>query len=502
MRRVKLAIAVIGLALGVMVARGIAAQAAVPSQVEGSWQKVACPFDSTKALVPVTCGRLKVPENYDSPGRVVEIAFMVVKARRNVDANGPVLFLNGGPGDISLFFAESLVTHPRINEVAVDRDWVFFDQRGTGRSSPALYCPPENDFFKRVKTCRDQLIQQGVDLSQYNSARIARDMEALREALGVKQWNLWGISYGARLATITARYYPSSVRSVVLDAAGVPEGPELIDDARGTENALNKIFAKCAVDPACSSKFPQLRSRFIAAIPQLRQQPLSAGERRYDDAYMLRFIRNWLYPRGYSTFEQRIQSLIVFMDAAARGDAQLMLATQQRMRREEGLDTRVYPPVPMYGRESLGQNLSVYCNEKEPFESMEDYQKAVASSEMLRALLQGFGGPSACSFWPAGQAEPIANRPAHYDGPQLVFTGELDASSSGIAGYMIEMANANARNVVFRNGMHGQFPTELPTAEDYPYWTCALRLAHQFFADPQRRLDTGCAETRPLRLVR
>src|SRR5687768_14916303 len=40
-----------------------ALKAATPSQVEGSWEKVACPFDSRKALLPVTCGRLKVPEN-------------------------------------------------------------------------------------------------------------------------------------------------------------------------------------------------------------------------------------------------------------------------------------------------------------------------------------------------------------------------------------------------------------------------------------------------------
>jgi hypothetical protein len=84
----------------------------------------------------------------------------------------------------------------------------------------------------------------------------------------------------------------------------------------------------------------------------------------------------------------------------------------------------------------------------------------------------------------------------------LVFTGELDASSSGSAGYTIARDNANARQVVFRNGMHGQFPAELPTPEDTEYRMCALRLARAFVADPQRRLDTSCAESRQLRLVR
>jgi pimeloyl-ACP methyl ester carboxylesterase len=393
------------------------------------------------------------------------------------------------------------VTHPHIRDVVVDRDWIFFDQRGTGRSTPALYCAPDADWFTQVKSCRDKFIAQGTDLSQYNSARIVGDMEALRVALGERQWNLWGISYGARLATIAARSYPASVRSIILDAGSIPDGQERVDDARGTEVALYKIFAKCAADSACASAYPQLRSRFIEALPRLRQQPLSAGDRQYDDGALLRFIRGWLYPRGYSTFEARIQSLLMFMDAAARGDGQLMASTRQRMRIEEGLDTRREPPVPDYGRYAIGQNLSVYCHEKKPFESMEEYQRAAASSVILRALLQGFDDPNACSLWPSGQAEPAA-RTGVYDGPQLVFTGELDASSSGPAGYRIAMLNANARNVVFRNGMHGQFPAELPTPEDTPYRMCALRLAREFVMDSQRRLDTSCAETRELRLVR
>jgi pimeloyl-ACP methyl ester carboxylesterase len=473
----------------------------VPAAASAQGWQVPCPFDSTKALLPVTCGRLKVLENPANPaGRMVDVAFMRVRGPRSIDQHGPMVFLNGGPGDNSLYYAEQLVTHPHIRDVVVDRDWIFFDQRGTGRSTPSLYCEPHDDWLQQVRGCRDRLTGQGIDLSQYNSARIAADMEALRVALGVRQWNLWGISYGARLAVISARTYPASVRSIILDAGGVPEGQELLDDARGTEMALNKIFSKCATDTACSRAYPQLRSRFSAALPRLRQQPLQAGDRRYDDGALLRFIRAWLYPRGISTFEQRIQSLLVFMDAAARGDGQLMAATRQRMRTEEGLP-RTDPPLPPNGRYSIGQNLSVYCHESEPFQSMEESQRAAARSEILRALLQRLGTDSACALWRAGRADTTV-RTRVYDGPQLVFTGELDASSSGLEGYQIAMLNANAKSVVFRNGMHGQWPMELPTREDTPYRMCALRLAREFVADPQRRLDTSCAETRQLRLVR
>jgi hypothetical protein len=233
----------------------------------------------------------------------------------------------------------------------------------------------------------------------------------------------------------------------------------------------------------------------------LRQQPLSANGQRFDDASVMGFIFNWLYPRGYSTYEQRIQNLLIFIDAAARGDAPLMADTRKKIREEEGLD-KPRPVEPMYARYSTGQSLSVYCNERRPFESRDEYRAAVEKSEIIRSFLQGFDDPSDCALWPSGEAEQIAGTHVYYDGPQLAFTGELDASSSGLAGYRIEMLYVNARNVVFRNGYHGQFPAELPNEEDRDYWRCALKMAHQFFADPEQKLDTGCAETRKLHLTR
>jgi pimeloyl-ACP methyl ester carboxylesterase len=479
------------------------ANAATPSQVQGSWEKVACPFDASKALLPVTCGRLKVPENYDDPkGRSIEVAFMVVKAPQNTDPENPVIFLSGGPGSPSLVHVETLVTVPAIREIVVDRDWVFFDQRGGGRSSPTLFCQPDDDWFKRVKTCRDQLLKQGVDLTQYNSARIASDMEALRKALGVKQWNVWGASYGTRLAFTMARYYPSSVRTLLLDSGDLPEDQEVVEDLRGLEVVVHKLFSKCAADAACSSKFPELRSRFLAALPRLRQQPLTIGKEKLGDARVMGFILNTLYAGSYPTFEQRIQSVLTYMDAAARGDGELMLQIEQKITKE----TPPPPKLPDVGRFNMGQSLSIDCHEEKPFESAEEYAQAAAKSDIVRAMFglgEYDGNFKTCALWPAGRADPIENTHVYYDGPILAFTGELDANLSGLAGYKIAMLYANARNVVFKNGAHAQFyiRTYNYSPEEYEYRRCALELGRQFLADPHRTLDTRCAETRKLRLV-
>jgi pimeloyl-ACP methyl ester carboxylesterase len=475
---------------------------ATPDRIDIALEKVACPFDATKALLPVECGRLKVPENYNNPGRMIELAFMTVHPERNTDPANPVIYLSGGPGQPILVYAEMLVANTHIRDLVVDRDWVFYDQRGEGRSIPSLRCPREQDYLKRVAICRDGLIGEGVDLSQYNSMRSARDIEELRKALGVQQWNLWGISYGSRLAFAIARDFPESVRSIIHDGPSYPEGLEIVDDFRGTDIAINRLFSKCAADPACSSKYPGLG---VGSSPRcrVRQRPLTVGDETVDDTTLVHFVRGRLFTGDLANalLERRVQTLLAYMDAATRGDGRAMFQVKQKVPEETG----DYSAVPVEGWYAMGQNLSVECNEERPFESLEAYRQAASESDIVRALYgedEGLGNFQDCALWPAGRADPSRKTRISYDGPQLAFSGELDASLSGLSGYKIAMLYPNARNVVFDNAVHGQVElADLPPTRIDPYRACALHLARQFFADPKSSLDTSCAATRKLRLV-
>jgi pimeloyl-ACP methyl ester carboxylesterase len=353
-----------------------------------------------------------------------------------------------------------------------------------------------------IKTCRDRLLKEGVDLAQYNSARISNDMEALRKALGVKQWNVWGASFGSRLAFTFARYYPASTRTLLIDGPYMPEEQERVSDLQGAEIVINKIFNKCSSDAACAARYPDLRTRFLAAIPRLRLQPISIKEESLDDERVMGFITGTLYGGSVPTFEKRIQTVLAYTDAAARGDGPLMLQIEEKL----NSDTPPRPQLPEQGRWHEGQNASIDCHEEKPFESVEEYARAAASSEMIRSLLGKRGGVRVfkrCALWPSGRADPIENTRVYYDGPILAFTGELDPTLSGLAGYKIEMIYANARNVVFRNNGHVQFyiRTYNYSEEEAPYRRCALELGRQFIADPRRALDTRCSETRKLRLL-
>jgi hypothetical protein len=229
---------------------------------------------------------------------------------------------------------------------------------------------------------------------------------------------------------------------------------------------------------------------------------MAVGEERIGDERVVRFVVDSLYGGAVPTFENRVQTVIAYADAAARDDGAGLLQIEQRMREK----TPAPPRLPDQGRWAVGQNLSIDCHEEKVFESKEEYLAAAAKSEFVRSLLGRQGGNwsfQACSLWPTGRADPIENTRVYFDGPILAFTGELDPTLSGTAGYRIEMIYANARNVVFRNAGHVQFyiRTYNYSNEEYPYRRCALELARQFHADPRATLDTRCAETRKLRLV-
>lgn len=503
MRRQIIPLRLLVLAILGVVAFGSAALNAAPEARAGiALQKSACPFDTRAARLPVECGRLKVPENYDASAKAIEIAFMIAYPRGKHDLSNPVLYLSGGPGSPTLAYAERLVVSPLVHNVVVDRPWVFFDQRGQGRSVPALRCPREEDYFKRLKLCRDALIKDGVDLSQYNSVRSARDIEELRKALGVGQWNLWSVSYGSRLAFAVARDFPASIRAIVHDGPSYVEGLEIVDDFRGADIALNRLLMKCATDAVCQSRYPDLRERFLTSLPRLRERPISVGEERFDDARVVTFVRDALFA-GTQVFDRRVSQAPAYMDAAAKGDGEAMLRIEKAAPQET--DPFADNPIPAEGRYAMGQNLSVECFDERGFESPDDYRLAAEQSDIVRALFGKAMLASAfqeCAVWPSGRADRDRKSRVYFDGPQLAFTGDLDPTLSGLSGYEMEMLFPNARNVVFRNAGHAQAPLDVnPLKAADPYMLCALRLGRRFFADPHGELDTRCAKTRALRLA-
>ncbi|NLU82848.1 prolyl aminopeptidase [Rhodococcus sp. HNM0569] len=101
----------------------------------------------------------------------------------------PVVFVHGGPGG---------GTDPeqrRFFDPAAYRI-VLFDQRGCGRSTPH--------------------VADGADLTVNTTWHLVDDLEALRRALGIERWQVFGGSWGSTLALAYAQTHPGRVTELVL----------------------------------------------------------------------------------------------------------------------------------------------------------------------------------------------------------------------------------------------------------------------------------------------
>jgi hypothetical protein len=168
-----------------------------------------------KVLAQVRCGYLIVPENRSQPdGRQLRLAVAIARSLSATPRPDAVVLLSGGPGDS---FVQGT---PRLMNVVMaglraDRDLIVWDQRGTGHSQP-VFCPELSARLRGIETrglersallaqrrqlvteCREAMLRERVDLSQYNTLVSAQDLEDLRRVLGVAQWNLMAVSYGTR----------------------------------------------------------------------------------------------------------------------------------------------------------------------------------------------------------------------------------------------------------------------------------------------------------------
>ena len=99
-----------------------------------------------------------------------------------------------------------------------NRDVIILEQRGNRYTEPSLTCDM-SVWWEEVEghtPCLDSLKAQGIDLTQYNTAVITQDIDALRQTLEYEKWNLYGSSYSTRLMQLTMALHPDGIRSVLL----------------------------------------------------------------------------------------------------------------------------------------------------------------------------------------------------------------------------------------------------------------------------------------------
>jgi pimeloyl-ACP methyl ester carboxylesterase len=440
-------------------------------------------------LYEAACGHLVVPEDRSQPeGGDVRLPVAIFKSKSPNPAPDPVIHLVGGPGG-NLLDQSEFYLNAGGARILQARDYVLFNQRGTHHTQPSLECPGQKEFRREIGqqelnreereareiefllTCQTGLLEQGIDMSAYNSAEIAADIEDLRLALGYDQVNLYGISYGTRLALTAMRDHPQGIRSVIIDSIYPPQVDLDQELALNADRAFNTLFEGCAADRLCSSQYPELDRVFFQVVDELNAQPATVAV--YQGTAMA-----WL---DGDVFMDAIFGSLYRVDAipwiplmiyhASQGDYQPLQTPLEVMLDDSGI--------------SHGMHHSVQCREEAAFES---HERALALSADLPAqVVEHFASPFAftlCRSWQAGKADPIENEPVVSDIPTLVLAGQYDPITPPAWGRLTAETLSNSFFYEFPGIGHGVMRSS----------ECGLEIGLQFLDDPAAEPDASCLD--------
>ena len=428
------------------------------------------------------CYRLAVPENRGAPARTISLHIVVLPATGPNRVPDPVFVLAGGPGQAaSELIGDSTVPHAALR---LQRDLVFADQRGTGRSN-ALTCrfygPPEKpeSYFEgflpaaRVRACREEL-SRSADLAQYTTSASVEDLEAIRIAMGSPRINLVGGSYGTRLATEYVRRYEAHVRTVLLDSPVTPSthAPERFGLL--ADSALDRLIDECERTAACAAAFPRLREEARTVFERLRSGSVTATvshPRRQSPAQVTltrdhvgEVVRYMMYSAGGAS------RVPMYLHTAFNGDYGPFADFLIRWRADGTFD---------------GLYLSITCAEDVPFIS------ADAPERDDPTYLGGYRvrqQRAACAEWPRGEPGPRQFEPIAAAVPVLMTTGELDP--------VTPPANADVLSKTLKNSVHVRVPFSGHTPAGLAGIACLSGIKLAFIERGSvDRLDTSCVST-------
>ncbi len=249
-------------------------------------------------------GRLEVPLDYDDPdGDTIELYVVRHRAADPEERIGSLLVNPGGPG----FGGSGLAYDAEFiyGAYLLDRfDIIGWDPRGTGESEPAIDCVDDLDPYFGIETGPETDEEEaallaaaaefgaacerfsGDILDHISTADAARDMDAIREALGEDQISYFGWSYGTQLGATWATLFPDTVRAAVLDGAINPTTGRvqgLIDQAGGFDRTLAAFLADCSADDDCEfHNDGDAEGAFAALLETIEEEPIKTARGRPD----------------------------------------------------------------------------------------------------------------------------------------------------------------------------------------------------------------------------
>ena len=433
------------------------------------------------------CGWLVVPESRDhASANTVRLAVEIFRAREPSGAP-PLVLLHGGPGGRGGIrtMSAGVAASPLVR----NRDVVIYDQRGAGFSEPQL-CPayeeasesafPLRDGAEKERQLRDArraciagLDAKGIDRLAYNTAASVADLIDLRRALGYASWDVYGGSYGARLAQEAMVSDAGAVRAVVLASPVARSFSVTAEQPRSTQRAFERLFAACARQPSCRQAFPNLEQDFYADYDALTRSPIAVsltGAGRPTDTVWVDGDRLVADIRDRMGIRMELGIVPLLLHELRSGDrlraAREVVGDGSVPRGFAGRAVRALVNCyDGYGPEFRRTLQTVNARARPPFRRVADRE---------------------CEEWLPRFAEPSARTPVHSDIPTLILTGHFDDRTP----------TEHARRIAatLKRSYVVEFPDE---GHDVRPGPCHMRILAAFLDDPTRRPDTSCVGTIP-----
>lgn len=457
----------------------------------------------------VESGYLTVPEarsaasGWRGDEHVVRLYVSIVRSSNPHPRPDPVVLLSGGPGSSCRDMLESEARAELRQAILAERDLIAFDQRGTGASDPVLDCADAVEahiasvlsnegsharrqrFVSATLACRERLANSGVNLKAFNTIESAADIEDLRRVLGYEQINLYGVSYGTRLALVTMRDQPAGLRSVVLDSTVPVQVSQYAQGIANTAYSFDLLFERVAADPAAAAAFPRLREVFRETVRRLNAEPdwvtfphpiNGANVRLPVSGELLTGVLCTLF---YST--EALPSLPRVIWDAHRGVYARVIEVVSELL--AGVERR----------SALGMYYCVNCCDDkvsdllaEPITRQSAAYPGMAAIPLMEFHLGEYIIPL-CAAWGAREPGPAEFDPVSSDIPTLILAGEYDQNTPASWGRLAGETLSRSHFVEFPATGHGV------VARGH----CAARLIAAFFRDPWRRPDTHCVDAIP-----
>jgi pimeloyl-ACP methyl ester carboxylesterase len=326
------------------------------------------------------------------------------------------------------------------------------------------------------------LVWSGIDLDAYTTLTAGADVADLRRTLGYKAVNLFGDSYGSRLALTVMRSFPTGVRSAVLDGPFPPTANLFSGRLPSARRAFDLLFRNCA-HSRCNRQYPHLEQEFYDEVARLDARPVTIVARspvngkRYrvllDGSSFLGTHVGFLGLLFYAMYDASLIPLLPKMISDAY-DRQYHLVSQ------------IYRSVGFgFKNTSWGVYYATLCSEDAPYinrNAMEAGIRALPRPLQANLRTEAYGRLDVCKAMRVKSVDPQQREAVSSALPTLILQGEYDPITPPSNGLSAAEHLSHSYTLLFPGVGHGARYTG----------SCPNSIVLAFLDDPERKPDIGC----------